>query len=113
MTEWLSVPDFAAQIGVRDSRVRDLLREHHLIAVRRGENDALALPADFIVEGDHAPHILPTLRGTITVLADAGLSDDQAIEWLLTHNEELGATPLDALRSGVKAPVRRAALALF
>ncbi len=113
MTDWLSIPDFAARIGERDARVRDLLREHHLIAVRRGENNALALPADFIVDGAESPHILPTLKGTITVLADAGLTDEQAMDWLLAANEELGSTPLEALRSGVKAPVRRAALALF
>src|SRR5690606_15705384 len=95
MTEWLSVPDFAARINVRDSRIRDLLREHHLIAVRRGENNALALPADFIVDGDHAPHILPTLKGTITVLADAGLTDEQAIDWLFTVHQELGSTPME------------------
>lgn len=113
MTEWLSIPEFAAQLGVRDAHVRELLREHHLIAVRKGENNALALPSDFIVEGTEKPHILPTLKGTITVLADAGLTDEQALDWLMADNEELGSTPLHALRAGIKAPVRRAALALF
>ncbi|WNM25692.1 Rv2175c family DNA-binding protein [Demequina capsici] len=111
--EWLSIPEFASRISVRDARVRDLLRDRALIAVRRGENSALMLPADFIVPGDHAPHVLATLKGTLTVLFDAGFDDDAAMEWLFTFAEELGATPMAALREGQRAPVRRLAQALL
>ncbi|WP_062202130.1 Rv2175c family DNA-binding protein [Demequina salsinemoris] len=111
--EWLSIPEFADRISVRDSRVRDLLRDRALIAVRRGENNALSLPADFIVPGDHAPHIIATLKGTLTLLLDMGLSDDEVIEWLFTPSDELDTTPMEALRQGQRAAVRRAAQTLL
>src|SRR6187399_1986099 len=49
MTDWLSVPEFAARLGLRDSDVRELLRERHIVAMRRGSNNAVSLPADFII----------------------------------------------------------------
>ena len=109
MTEWLSVPEFAAQLGLRDSDVRELLRERHVVATRRGANNAVALPADFIIEGEQGPIVVATLRGTITVLADSGLGDEDIMEWLIADNEELGMTPLAALREGRRAQVRRIA----
>ncbi|MCB2413850.1 DNA-binding protein [Demequina sp. TTPB684] len=113
MSEWLSVPECAELLGVPLSRVREFLRERNLIAVRRGENNALYLPAGQIVEGEHGHEVLATVRGTIIVLADAGLSDDVIVEWLTTFHEELGESPLDALRSGKRAPVRRLAQTVF
>lgn len=113
MTAWLSVPEFAAALGIKDSQVRELIRERHIVATRRGANAAVSLPADFVVDLEDGPAILPTLRGTITVLADAGLDDDAIVVWLLTHDDELDATPLDALRSGKRAPVRRIAQTLL
>jgi hypothetical protein len=113
VSEWLSVPECAEILGVPLSRVREFLRERHLIAVRRGENNALYLPAGQIVDGDNGPEILATVRGTIMVLADARLSDDVIVEWLTTVHDQLGETPLDALRSGKRAPVRRLAQTVF
>ncbi len=113
VSEWLSVPECAEALGVPLSRVRELLRERHLIATRRGDNNALYLPAGQIVDGDDGPEVLATVRGTVTVLADAGLSDDVIVEWLTTTHDELAATPLDALRSGKRAPVRRLAQTVF
>ncbi len=113
VSEWLSVPECAEVLGVPLSRVREFLRERYLVAVRRGENKALYLPAGQIVEGDDGPEILATVRGTIIVLADGGLSDDVIVEWLTTVNEELGQSPLEALRSGKRAPVRRLAQTVF
>nr|WP_255633425.1 Rv2175c family DNA-binding protein [Demequina sp. TTPB684] len=113
VSEWLSVPECAELLGVPLSRVREFLRERNLIAVRRGENNALYLPAGQIVEGEHGHEVLATVRGTIIVLADAGLSDDVIVEWLTTFHEELGESPLDALRSGKRAPVRRLAQTVF
>ncbi|WP_291379065.1 Rv2175c family DNA-binding protein [Demequina sp.] len=113
MSEWLSVPECAEVLGVPLSRVRELLRERYLIAVRRGENNALYLPAGQIIDGEEGPEVLATVRGTVIVLADAGLSDDVIVEWLTSVHDELDATPLDALRSGKRAPVRRLAQTVF
>ncbi len=113
VSEWLSVPECAEVLGVPLSRVREMLRERYLVAVRRGENNAVYLPAGQIIDGDDGPEVLATVRGTIIVLADAGLSDDVIVEWLMSVKEELGESPLDALRSGKRAPVRRLAQTVF
>ena len=91
------------------SRVRELLREQYLIATRRGENNAVYLPAGQIVEGENGPEVLKTVRGTIIVLADGGLSDDAICQWLTEDHEALDGSPLNALREGQRAHVRRLA----
>ena len=112
MTDWLSVPEFADRLGVKASHVRELLRERHLVATRTGANKAVSLPADFLIETDEGVGIVPTLRGTITVLADAGLDDDAVVAWLLAEEAELGMSPIAALRAGQRAHVRRIAQTL-
>ncbi len=111
--EWLTVPDFADRLGITASKVRDKMRDRAVVATRRGPSEAWHLPADYIVVGDGGPHVIATLRGTFTLLADAGFSDDDAIQWMLTHHEELGMTPLESLRQGRRAHVRRLAQALL
>jgi hypothetical protein len=116
MTEpsaWLTVPDFAEALGLTPTQVRELIREGALASTRRGERATVQIPAGFIVESEHGPEIVPTLRGTLTMLRDAGLDDDEILEWLLETNDELGKAPLTALREGQRAPVRRAAQTLF
>ncbi|WP_062133427.1 Rv2175c family DNA-binding protein [Demequina aestuarii] len=109
---WLPIPDFADRLDITAARVRELLRERALVAERRGDSQAWHLPEGFIDEAaDEGPRILPTLRGTITVLADGGFSDEEILRWLLEPSEELGTTPLAAMREGRRAPVRRAAQA--
>lgn len=109
----MTVPECAEALDISISQVRELLRERHLVAARRGDNHALYLPAGQLIDGDDGPEVLSTVRGTIIVLADAGLSDDEIAEWLVAHNEELGESPITALRSGKRAPVRRAAQTLY
>ncbi|WP_084037865.1 Rv2175c family DNA-binding protein [Demequina sp. NBRC 110053] len=111
--EWLNVPDFADALGVTASDVREMIRLRQVIAVRRGPSDAWHLPAGFIEQREGGARVLATLPGTITMLSDAGLTDAESAEWLLSHNDELGVEPLVALREGRRAPVRRAAQTLF
>lgn len=110
---WLTVPDFAEALGTTPSEVRDLLRECAIVGVRRGPREVLHLPADFIVEQEGEPRLLSTLRGTLTLLRDAGFTDDEAVEWLVESCDELGCPPLQALREGRRAPVRRVAQELL
>lgn len=79
------------------------------MSVRRGENNAVYIPAGQIMEGETARYVLATVHGTALVLADGGFSDDEIVEWLLTPHEQLDGTPLDALRAGQRAHVRRLA----
>jgi Rv2175c C-terminal domain of unknown function len=106
--EWLTIPDVAERIGLDASKVRRLLQDRYLVALRRGERNVLSVPAALLAEG--AP--LPELRGTLTVLSDAGYDDDAAVRWLFTPDESLPGRPIDALREGRKTEVRRRAQAL-
>ena len=105
-TTWLTVPDLVELLGVSQSRVRRLFDERILLAVR--VDGVLKVPADFIVDGEP----LGDLRGTLIVLADAGFSDEESMQWLLNDEESLGTTPIAALRARRKAEVRRVAQAL-
>lgn len=105
-TTWLTVPDLVELLGESPSRVRRLIDDRHLLAARI--DGVLKVPSVFI-KGD-AP--MPEIHGTAIVLADAGFSDGEALEWFLAEEDSLGTTPIDALRAGRKAEVRRIAQAL-
>ena len=103
---WLTVPDLVEILNLSPGRVHRLLEERQLLAVRRDR--VLVVPEEFLLDG--AP--VKDLRGTLTLLADDGFSEDEAMEWMLAPNELLGASPIEALRAGRKAEVRRVAQAL-
>ncbi|RFA09142.1 DNA-binding protein [Subtercola boreus] len=103
---WLTVPDLADRFGTTISRVRKLIEERSLLAVRR--DGILSVPEVFIV--DDAP--MSELKGTIIVLNDSGFSNDEMMEWMLEPEDSLGVAPIDALLAGRKAEVRRIAQAL-
>ena len=111
---WLSLPDVAEATDLPLRTVRGYLRDRTLVATRRGQNRALVVPADFLVPSEEsgALTVLPSLRGTITMLADSGYADDEIVEWLLRDNDELGETPLATLRAGRTHTVRRVAQSL-
>lgn len=52
------------------------------------------------------------ISGTLTVLIDGGFSEDSALQWLIDELDALGCSPLQALRYGRRAEVRRLAQAL-
>jgi hypothetical protein len=106
LTESLTIPDLAERFGLPLGKVRRLVQDRYLVAVR--VDGVLRVPAEF-VEGDGP---LQDLRGTLILLGDNGYTDDEAVEWLLGEDEVLGARPIDALRAGRKAEVRRVAQAL-
>ncbi|MBB2984928.1 excisionase family DNA binding protein [Terracoccus luteus] len=105
--DWLTVPDIAERLGVSLSAVRTMLADRELIASRIGPRRVLAVPARFLT--DEGPR--PELRGTITVLADGGYDDDEAITWLYTPDSTLPVegAPIDAMWAGFKTEVRRRA----
>lgn len=103
--EWLTIPDLVDLLGLTVSRVRRLIEDRRLLAVRL--DGVLKVPAVFL--RDREP--LSELRGTIIVLGDNGFTDDEAMHWLLTAEPSLGTAPVDALLAGRKAEVRRIAQA--
>lgn len=111
--DWLTLPDLADALGVEPSRARGLVASRHVIGVKRGERTTFQVPAAFVVtDRDGRPEVLDTLRGTVILLSDAGFSDPEALRWLFTEEESLGTSPVEALRSGQRAQVRRLAQAL-
>ena len=105
-TTWLTIPELVELLGLPQGKVRRLLEERILLGTR--VDGVLKVPSEFIVDGEP----LGDLRGTLVVLADAGFTDDEAIHWLLNEEDSLETTPVDALRAGRKAEVRRVAQAL-
>jgi hypothetical protein len=107
---WLTLPDIAEQLGVEVTRVRQLVKEGQLIAVRRGENRALHVPAAFI-DGNEQK-VVKGLSGTLTLLRDDGFTDEEMLEWLFTPDESLPGTPAQALSENRGTEVKRRAQAL-
>ncbi|HEY2642205.1 MAG TPA: Rv2175c family DNA-binding protein [Galbitalea sp.] len=104
--QWLTIPDLTEQLGLKVSQVRRLIEDRALLAQR--VDGVWRVPADFIVDGEP----MTELRGTLVVLGDSGFSDEEAMHWLLTTDDSLGVSPIDALKAGRKAEVRRVAQAL-
>jgi hypothetical protein len=105
---WLYLPDISEKFDIEVTRVRQLVREGQLIAVRRGENRALQVPAAFIDGGK----IVKGLVGLLTVLRDDGYNDEEILEWLFTPDETLPGTPVQALSENRGTEVKRRAQAL-
>ena len=78
-------------LGIEERRLKQLIRDRELIEVR-------------------AP--LPSLQGTLTLLADDGFTAEEAVAWLYTVQDELGERPIDALTSGRHHRVNRIASTL-
>lgn len=105
-TTYYTIPELVELFDLTPGKVRRLIEDHHLAAVR--VDGVLSIPTEFV---QHNEPLVP-LRGTLLVLLDAGFSDDEAVDWLLSENEELGERPVDSLIDGRKSAVRRATQAL-
>nr|WP_203730297.1 Rv2175c family DNA-binding protein [Streptomyces sp. SID12501] len=104
------MPDIAEILDIEVTRVRQLVREGQVIAVRRGENRALHVPAAFIDGVEQK--VVKGLTGTLTLLRDDGYSDAEMLEWLFTPDPSLPGTPAQALSENRGTEVKRRAQAL-
>ena len=103
---WTTLPDVAETLHLDVVKVRQLLREHQLVALRR--DGVLVVPALLLQDGS----VVKGLPGLLTVLADNRFSDEEAIRWLFTPDDSLPGRPVDALRENRGTEVRRRAQAL-
>ncbi|MGV8880591.1 MAG: Rv2175c family DNA-binding protein [Rhodoglobus sp.] len=103
---WLTIPDLTQILGLKVSQVRRLIEDRSLLAAKI--DGVWKVPELFIK--DNEP--LHELKGTLIVLADAGFSDEESMSWLLSPEKSLVVSPIDALRAGRKAEVRRVAQVL-
>ncbi len=106
--EWLALPDVADVLGVPLMSARQLVNDRKVVAVRRGDNNALYVPALFVQDGAIVKH----LTGTLNLLRDAGYSDDEAVRWLFTVDDTLPGSPIQALVENRGTEVKRRAQAL-
>ena len=108
VTQWLTLPDVADQIGEPLSKLRQMLREGRLVAVPRGKPPVKQVPADLVHDGK----LVKGLAGALTVLRDAGYSDLEALRWLLTDDPGIPGRPVDAMAQGRDTAVKRRAQVL-
>lgn len=103
---WLAVPDIMELTGASLPTVKAWLQDREIVGSRRGPNNALMVPAPFLTEDGPLKH----LRGTISVLRDSGLRDEEIVTWLLREDDTLaGGSAIASLREGSKTEVRRRA----
>jgi hypothetical protein len=105
---WWTSAQVAHTLGVSPNRVRNLVRDRQLLALRPDGSREPMVPADFLLAGQ----IVLGLPGALTLLADAGFTDDEAYRWLTTDDPSLPGRPIDALRENRGTEVRRRAQAL-
>ncbi len=106
--QWYSIPEVAQALGVQQRDIRAMLHNQELLALRRGPNNALLVPCEFLLAEGTETVLVKGIRGTLIALADQGFSDEEKYEWLFAENLELGSTPITALRTGNLHAVRRA-----
>jgi hypothetical protein len=102
----LPISDVAERLGVPPSRIQQLVRDGHLLFVRRDGEPGV--PADFLDESV----VVKGLAGTITVLRDGGYADEEILRWLFADDSSLPGTPISALRSNRGREVKRRAQAM-
>lgn len=107
MSEMLSLTDTAGRMGIGVTGVKQLIKEHKLLAVQT--ENGLAVPA-LVLDGE-----LPVkhLMGVLTLLHDAGYTPEMAYDWLTEEDASLPGTPLHALHENRATEVKRRAQALF
>jgi hypothetical protein len=108
ISDWLTLPDLAECMNLPITKVRQLVKDRQLVAVKRGERKILSVPAAFI-SGDQ---VLKGLPGTLTLLADNKYTDEEALRWMFTADDTLAGTPVQALSENRGTEVRRRAQAL-
>jgi hypothetical protein len=102
-----SLPEVADRLGIPRGRIKQLLRDRKLVAVRQPDG-TLGVPAAFL-DGDQ---IIKGLHGTLTLLFDCGFDEPEVVRWLFTADDTLPGTPVQAIAEHRGTEVNRRAQAL-
>jgi Rv2175c C-terminal domain of unknown function/Sigma-70, region 4 len=105
--QWLSLAEVAERLGIPVGRIKQLLHDHKLLAVRRPDG-ALGVPAAFL----DGHQIVKGLHGTLTLLFDCGFDEHEAVRWLFTADDTLPGTPIQAMVEHRGTEVNRRAQAM-
>ncbi|HZN17905.1 MAG TPA: Rv2175c family DNA-binding protein [Micromonosporaceae bacterium] len=104
--EWLTLPDVAERLEVPVTRVHQMIRDGALLALRR--DGVQRVPAELVANRT----VLKHLPGVLTLLHDAGYSDEEALRWLYRLDDSLPGTPAHALAGDQATEVKRRAQTL-
>jgi hypothetical protein len=102
---WLTLPDVAERLDVSISKVHQMIRDRELLAVQR--DGVRRVPSDLVDDS-----VRKHLPGVLTLLHDAGYSDEEALRWLYRPDDTLPGTPVEALARGQAREIKRRAQAL-
>lgn len=106
--EWLTFAEATRTLGIYGNRIKQWIKERKILAVYREGGGGPQVPRAFFTdEGE----IIKGLPGTLSLLADAGFSNNEALRWLFTDDDLPGA-PVQALAENRGTEVRRRAQAL-
>lgn len=106
--DWLSLAEVGERLGLGPNRVKQLVKERHLLAFRRKPGTGPVVPSAFL----DGSRVLKGLHGTLVLLHDAGYDDLESLRWLFTTEEALEATPMSALTEQRSKAVHRTAQSL-
>ena len=107
-TEWLDWKAAGEALGITVSKVRQLIREHHLAAAVPVERAGQQVPAALIMDGE----VVKGVPGLLTTLSDGGWDDVEILTWIFTADDSLPGRPIDALRENRGSEVKRRAQAI-
>ena len=103
----LSLAEVADRLAIPHGRIKQLLRDRRLVAVRQPDG-TLGVPAAFL----DGRHIIKGLHGTLTLLFDCGFDEPEVVRWLFTADDTLPGTPVQAIAEHRGTEVNRRAQAL-
>lgn len=103
---WVSLPDVAERLDLSISKVNQMVRDGHLLAVKR--DGVRVVPAELLANAT----VLKHLPGVLTLLRDAGYNDEEALGWLYTPDEALQGSAAVGLGGPMAREVKRRAQAL-
>jgi Rv2175c C-terminal domain of unknown function len=103
---WITLPDLAERLEVPVTKVHQMIRDGALLAFRN--EGVVRVPVELVASRNVIKH----LPGVLTVLRDAGYSDEEALRWLYSPDDTLPGTPAVALSGNGATEVKRRAQAL-
>ncbi len=106
--DWLDWAACARELGITVSKVRQLIREHHLAAAVPAPGAGQQIPAALLADGE----IVKGVPGVLTVLHDGKYDDREILTFLFTPDDTLPGRPIDALRENRGSEVKRRAQAM-
>ena len=104
--EWVTLPDVSTKLDLSISKVHQMIRDGHLLAVRR--DGIRVVPADLVANST----VLKHLPGVLNLLRDAGYNDEEALRWLYQPDDTLDGNAAKSLGGDRAREVKRRAQAL-